>query len=84
MSRFQSSKPVIVERPVVDGVMVEIRGEAYASKSGKLLHWSFGGYNGAIPLQPVDKVLTPPSIIAILAAGYKPRWHTSAYYWDGK
>jgi hypothetical protein len=23
-------------------------------------------------------VLTPPAILAVLAAGYKPRWHPSA------
>jgi hypothetical protein len=27
------------------------------------------------------KVLTPPSIIAILQNGYEPRWHESALTW---
>ena len=66
----------------VDGVMVEIDGADYAVKNDKLLRWSFGGYVDAIQPRAVDKLLTPPSIIAILAAGYKPRWHPSAQKWD--
>ena len=82
-SRLSSFTPQH-EGECVDGTMAEIDQQAFAVKADKLLHWSFGGYNGAIPLQPVDKVLTPPSIAAILAAGYKPRWHMSAHQWDGK
>ena len=66
----------------IDGVMVEQGGVAYAIKSRMMLHWSFAGYDAAHPLGRFDKVLTPPSIIAILAAGYKPRWHPSAQKWD--
>ena len=64
------------------GAMVEIDGFAYAVKGNKLLLWSFDGYQKAIPIVPDAKLLTPPSIIAILAAGYKPRWHASAQKWD--
>jgi hypothetical protein len=68
---------------LVEGAMVEIDGAAYAVRDQKLLRWSFAGYTEAISLRPVDKVLTPPSIIAILAKGYKPRWHHTALQWDG-
>ena len=67
---------------LVDGVMVEIDHAAYAVKSTQFLLWSFGGYADAIQPRAVDKVLTPPSIIAILASGYAPRWHPSAQKWD--
>ena len=67
---------------LVDGVMVEVNRMAYVFKRQKLLRWSFGGYVGAIQPRAVDKVLTPPSIIAILAKGYTPRWHASALQWD--
>ncbi len=67
---------------LVSGAVVEIDGAAYAVKNDKLLRWSFGGYLDAIQPRAVDKLLTPPSIIAILAAGYKPRWHPSAQKWD--
>ena len=66
----------------VNGVMVEHEGAAYAIKAGHMLLWSFDGYQKAIPLVPHAKLLTPPSIIAILASGYKPRWHPSAQKWD--
>ena len=66
----------------VDGVMVEHEGAAFAIKADRMLLWSFGGYQKAIPVVPNAKLLTPPSIIAILAAGYKPRWHPSAQKWD--
>ena len=67
---------------MISGVIVEIETQAYAIKGNHLLRWSFGGYVDAIPLGKADKVLTPPSIIAILAKGYKPRWHSSALQWD--
>ena len=65
-----------------DGMMVEHEGAVYAIKDGKMLSWSFDGYDAAIPFVSHAKLLTPASIIAILAAGYKPRWHPSAQKWD--
>ena len=67
-----------------EGAMIEYDGKAFAIKGRNLLQWSFGGYTSALPLSTVtaDKVLTPPSIIAILKNGYKPRWHESAHQWD--
>ena len=63
-----------------DGAMVEIDGEAFAVKGSLLLRWSFAGYTGAIQRNPSmrGKLLTPPSIAAILRGGYGPRWHESA------
>ena len=70
-----------MEMPV-DGAIVEHECAAYAIKAGLMLLWSSDGYQKAIPLVPHAKLLTPPSIIAILAKGYKPRWHASAQKWD--
>ena len=70
-----------IEAPI-DGVMAEHEGAAYAIKAGHMLLWSFDRYQKAIPLVPHAKLLTPPSIVAILASGYKPRWHPSAQKWD--
>ena len=66
------------------GAMVEIDGLAYAVKSGVLLPWSHFGYGPAIPRNaaPSALLLTPPSITAILAGGYQPRWHQSALTGD--
>ncbi|WP_319772784.1 hypothetical protein [Breoghania sp.] len=49
-------------------------------RAGHLLPWRAEGYGQAQPLpsdQPVS-VLTPPSILAVLRQGYRPRWHPSA------
>ncbi len=66
-----------------DGAMVETDGAAYAVRGHDLLRWSFAGYVERIPrnAHPQGKVLTAPSIAAILRAGYKPRWHQSALQW---
>jgi hypothetical protein len=68
----------------IDGAMIELQGKAYGVKNQNLLLWSFSGYTSAIPRAHVENaiVLTPPSIIAILKSGYKPRWHESAHQWD--
>jgi hypothetical protein len=67
-----------------DGTMFESDGAFYAKRGMRLLRWSFGGYREALPLNPAMRlnVLTPPSIIAILARGFKPRWHPSALQWE--
>ena len=68
---------------VPDGAMIEIEGVAYAVRGDDLLRWSFAGYVERVPRNatPQGKVLTAPSIAAILAEGYKPRWHESALQW---
>jgi hypothetical protein len=63
-----------------DGAMITRDGEAFAVRGKKLLPWTFAGYGTPVP-RPRGKtvdVLTPPSILAVLAAGYTPHWHQSA------
>ncbi len=69
---------------IVEGAMIEHQGLAYALRNESFMLWSFSGYTSAIPRARVEtaKVLTPPSIVAILKNGYKPRWHESALQWD--
>jgi len=66
-----------------NGAMVAFEGRAYAIRANKMLRWNFGGYDAATGVAQSAKLLTPPSIIAILAQGYQPRWHASAQQWDG-
>jgi hypothetical protein len=53
---------------------------AYLVDAYRLLAWSPAGYEKAIsrPAQPLIEVLTPPSIVAVLSAGYRPMLHPSA------
>jgi hypothetical protein len=63
-----------------DGAFIALDDEAFAVRGKRLLHWTPQGYN-ARRLRPrrrkVD-VLTPPSILAVLDAGYQPHWHPTA------
>jgi hypothetical protein len=63
-----------------DGAMVVLREEAFALRNSRLLRWTPEGY-AETRLRPratqVD-VLTPPSILGVLAKGYVPLWHASA------
>ena len=63
-----------------DGAFVAVDGAAFALRGSHLLRWSESGYADKT-LRPrgitVD-VLTPPSIVGVLAAGYRPQWHPSA------
>jgi hypothetical protein len=63
-----------------DGAFVVRDGAAFAIRGDTLLHWTPEGYNARKPRPrciAVD-VLTPPAILAVLSAGYEPRWHLSA------
>ena len=59
-----------------DGAMAEWDGRAFAVRGALLWPWSFQGYGAPLAAEPslaVD-VLTPPSTVAALAAGYRPIW----------
>ena len=63
-----------------DGAFIA-RGEtAFAVRGRSLLHWTPAGYEARTrrPVNADVDVLTPPSILRVLAAGYPPRWHQSA------
>src|SRR5581483_8518076 len=66
---------------LADGVMIAVEGKAFAVRGEQLLPWTPGGYG-----EPADRprgmdadVLTPPSIMRVLEAGYAPAWHPSAH-----
>ncbi|MCB1377685.1 MAG: hypothetical protein KDK89_04865 [Alphaproteobacteria bacterium] len=73
-------RQVVALEGLADGVMVEIAGGAWAMRGPAVLRWSFAGYDGHRPRNDAmrGRLLTPPSIAAILADGYQPRWHPSA------
>jgi hypothetical protein len=63
-----------------DGAFVALDGAVFAVRGEALSRWTPQGY-GARKKRPqgaaVD-VLTPPAILAVLSAGYRPYWHPSA------
>ena len=63
-----------------DGAMIEIESKAFGVLGDGLREWSFDGYVTSRPRKShlKAKLLTPPSITAILANGFKPSWHASA------
>jgi hypothetical protein len=63
-----------------DGAMIALEGEAFAVRDKQLLRWTPAGYSEAKrrPRGIEVEVLTPPSILSVLARGYAPHWHPSA------
>lgn len=68
-----------------DGAVIACDGEAFAVRGAHLLQWTPSGYNaaGARPRGIDAEVLTPPSIVKVLAQGYAPQWHPSAQVYAG-
>jgi hypothetical protein len=68
---------------VPDGAMITSReGPALAVRARAPLAWTPAGYDAPYPptgaADITVPVLTPPAILAVLKAGYQPRWHPSA------
>ena len=63
-----------------DGAFIASANGAFAVRGTSLLRFSPSGYQDRKnrPLGGVVDVLTPPSILAVLTAGYQPHWHPSA------
>jgi hypothetical protein len=63
-----------------DGAFVALGEDAFVVRGDRILRWTPHGYDAEKPRPrggTVD-VLTPPAILAVLTAGYEPRWHPSA------
>lgn len=66
-----------------DGAVIaggEAGRRAYAVRGDTLLPWTPGGWGRPVarPKRAVVGLLTPPSIVGALRAGYRPQWHDSA------
>jgi len=63
-----------------DGTYIELDGRAWLVWRGELLQWSDTGYGvrRGIPNDVDADVLTPPSIVAVFAAGYSVTAHLAA------
>jgi hypothetical protein len=63
-----------------DGAFVALDRAVFAVRGKALLRWTPQGYAARKkrPQGVAVDVLTPPAILAVLAAGYRPHWHPSA------
>jgi hypothetical protein len=61
-----------------DGTMVQADDASLLVVSGRLLRWSPGGYHRLDAVSGDLKLLTPPSVVAALRAGYRAVLHSSA------
>lgn len=63
-----------------DGAMIALDGHAWAVRGKSLLRWTPEGYAARRrrPHGAFVEVLTPPAVVAVLKAGYRPQWHPSA------
>lgn len=76
--RAQRRRSALVE-DLPDGAMIVRDGSPLAVRGDRLLRWSFAGYLSSSPRgEGACELLTPPSIVAALSAGYAPVWGPSA------
>ena len=61
-----------------DGTMVQVDVESYLIAGGRTLRWSFEGYVPTNFDTTSAMLLTPPSTLRALGAGYRPVLHPSA------
>jgi hypothetical protein len=78
-TRSKVTRPAVAD-DLPDGALVRHEGALALYRAGALLPWSFDGYGAPVPVSPRTPVelLTPPSIVAVLAAGYRPLVHPTA------
>jgi hypothetical protein len=62
-----------------DGTIIRVGGVVGLLAGGRMRPWSFQGYGPPVAVSPGPiEVLTPPSIVAAIAAGYRPLVHPTA------
>jgi hypothetical protein len=70
----------LIPAPVLalpDGAVVVVAGSAFTLSSGQAHRWTNEGYDPPISLHRADGLLTPPSTLMALGAGYQPVLHPS-------
>jgi hypothetical protein len=62
-----------------EGAMFSTGATCFTRRDDRCLQWSFAGYiSTAMPEADGFLLLTPPTTVAVLRAGYRPDWHASA------
>jgi hypothetical protein len=60
-----------------DGAVVSAAGSAFTLRSGQAYRWTSEGYASPERFHHADGLLTPPSTLMVLGAGYRPAFHPS-------
>ena len=81
--RLERSKKRLHPLPVSlaelpDGAMVQAGTESFLIVQGRALLWSMAGYRKAVNAIEDAMLLTPPSTLRAISAGYRPVLHESA------
>jgi hypothetical protein len=76
-TRRQLTRPVGTAN-LPDGVMLRAAGVIGLLTRGRFRPWSGTGYGEPQPVPATADLLTPPSSVAVLRAGYRPALHPSA------
>lgn len=71
------SIPALVQ-DLPDGAMVRSEREMALVQGGRLMRWSFEGYGRPLTSQTPVELLTPPAIVNVIRAGYRPVVHATA------
>jgi hypothetical protein len=62
-------------RELLDGAVIAAAGEAYTIAQGRAFRWSPQGYDAMSEIPRADGLLTPPSTLLAIRAGYRPVLH---------
>ena len=65
-------------RELPDGAMIQAGTESFLIVQGRALLWSMAGYRKAVNAIEDAMLLTPPSTLRAISAGYRPVLHESA------
>ena len=78
--RKRTRASVIGDQP--DGAMVRYEGVSGVITGRRFLPWSFAGYGAPVSLaaDTAVELLTPPASVAVIAAGYRPMIHPTAFH----
>ena len=68
----------LLNRGLPDGAVVSAAGEAYTIVQGRAFRWTARGYKAARGVPRIDGLLTPPSTLLAMGAGYRPVLHPDA------
>jgi hypothetical protein len=62
-----------------DGAVIAAAGEGYTIARGRAFRWTTQGYVASAEVPRADGLLTPPSTLAAICAGYQPALHPDIY-----